>query len=199
MESFQAKGMIWAIWCQFGWSLDPTNGGKGQSILHRLPFPQVICCNIQWEDDRSQKRKFAATAHSQLCGVDSGTVLRKVELDSTFTHDAARFGDKVFICDTGRGTILELSYPSMEKVKFLIISRCCYNDAGIGIGLGVWIFEFWPSLSQSQQLIDYCRPKAIVHNTVVLCTFSLKQQLNACTWARSGATDCSLYMTTSTP
>jgi len=36
-----------------------------------------------------------------------------------FSHDAIRSGDKVFVCNTGKGSILQLSYPSMLVVNEL--------------------------------------------------------------------------------
>lgn len=40
-------------------------------------------------------------------------------LPSRFTHDAVRRGDRVYICNTHEGSILELSYPSMEVARTL--------------------------------------------------------------------------------
>lgn len=40
-----------------------------------------------------------------------------MEVPSRFTHDVVRAGDKVFVCDTGNGRILEYSFPSMELVR----------------------------------------------------------------------------------
>lgn len=36
-----------------------------------------------------------------------------------FSHDAIRVGDTVFVCNTGKGSILQLSYPSMTVVREL--------------------------------------------------------------------------------
>lgn len=36
---------------------------------------------------------------------------------SRFTHDVVRADDSVFVCDTGNGRILQLSFPDMTPVS----------------------------------------------------------------------------------
>lgn len=36
-----------------------------------------------------------------------------------FTHDAIRVGQNVFVCDTGQGHIVQLSFPSMAVIRTL--------------------------------------------------------------------------------
>ena len=36
-----------------------------------------------------------------------------------FAHDAVRWNDKVYICSTGSGEIVELQYPDMSFVRVL--------------------------------------------------------------------------------
>eukprot|EP00798_Chlamydomonas_sp_ICE-L_P024239 gene24239-9838_t len=48
---------------------------------------------------------------------ETGEELTRVKLQSRFTHDAARAGDKVYICNTDGGEIQQLSYPDMQLVK----------------------------------------------------------------------------------
>jgi len=40
-----------------------------------------------------------------------------VSIPSRFTHDVVRTGDDVFVCDTGNGRILQLSFPDMTPVS----------------------------------------------------------------------------------
>eukprot|EP00892_Ulva_mutabilis_P008031 jgi/Ulvmu1/55/UM001_0058.1 len=47
---------------------------------------------------------------------NSGALLGEVQLASRFTHDAIRRHDKVYVCNTGEGSILQLSYPSMAEI-----------------------------------------------------------------------------------
>lgn len=39
-----------------------------------------------------------------------------MEIPSRFTHDVVRSGDKVYVCDTGNGRLLEYDFPSMTLV-----------------------------------------------------------------------------------
>lgn len=45
--------------------------------------------------------------------VVTGELMRKVPLASRFTHDTVRYGDKIYVADTGEGHILQLKFPSM--------------------------------------------------------------------------------------
>lgn len=49
--------------------------------------------------------------------VPAGKELGRVEVPSRFTHDAVRRRDKVYVCSTGTGAILQLAFPSMELVR----------------------------------------------------------------------------------
>jgi hypothetical protein len=40
-----------------------------------------------------------------------------VAIPSRFTHDVVRVGGDVFVCDTGNGRILQLSFPDMTPVS----------------------------------------------------------------------------------
>lgn len=40
-----------------------------------------------------------------------------MSIPSRFTHDVVRAGDDVFVCDTGNGRILQLSFPDMTPVR----------------------------------------------------------------------------------
>lgn len=40
-------------------------------------------------------------------------------IPSRFTHDVVRVGDDVFVCDTGNGRVLQLSFPDMTPVRRL--------------------------------------------------------------------------------
>lgn len=42
-----------------------------------------------------------------------------VHIDSRFTHDAIRWGNKVYVCSTERGALLELSLPDMKQNRTL--------------------------------------------------------------------------------
>ena len=46
----------------------------------------------------------------------AGEELRRVEIPSRFTHDVVRADDKVYVCDTGNGRILEYDFPAMTLV-----------------------------------------------------------------------------------
>lgn len=39
-----------------------------------------------------------------------------MQTPSRFTHDVVRSGDRVYVCDTGNGQILEYHFPSMTLV-----------------------------------------------------------------------------------
>ena len=54
-----------------------------------------------------------------------GAELRRERIPSRFTHDVVRAGDRVYVCDTGRGAVLELSFPSMTLVRFGGGCCCC--------------------------------------------------------------------------
>jgi hypothetical protein len=45
-----------------------------------------------------------------------GAELQRVEIPSRFTHDVVRTEDRVFVCDTGNGQILEYEFPAMKLV-----------------------------------------------------------------------------------
>jgi hypothetical protein len=47
----------------------------------------------------------------------TGAEVRRVEIDSKFTHEVVRVKDRVYVCDTGNGRILELEFPSMKQVR----------------------------------------------------------------------------------
>lgn len=50
--------------------------------------------------------------------VPAGQELRRVAIPSRFTHDVVRAGDDVFVCDTGNGRVLQLSFPDMTPVSW---------------------------------------------------------------------------------
>lgn len=47
----------------------------------------------------------------------AGAVMRRVQVPSRVGHDMVRAGDRVYVCSTGDGSILELSYPDMQLVR----------------------------------------------------------------------------------
>jgi hypothetical protein len=61
------------------------------------------------------------TAQEWLVELDAATGLevRRVDLPARFTHDVVRAGDKVYVCDTGHGHVLELEYGSMRVVSLV--------------------------------------------------------------------------------
>lgn len=70
-----------------------------------------------------------------------------MEVPSRFTHDVVRAGDKVFVCDTGNGRILEYSFPSMELVRLEALAmsaagcaRCAAGTGACNAGSG-WVLE----------------------------------------------------------
>lgn len=42
------------------------------------------------------------------------------KLNSRFTHDAVRAGDRVWVCNTEAGEVQELAYPGMNMVGTMI-------------------------------------------------------------------------------
>eukprot|EP00798_Chlamydomonas_sp_ICE-L_P003416 gene3416-13459_t len=46
-----------------------------------------------------------------------GNVTREHNLNSRDTHDAVRLGDRIYVTDTERGNVLQLSYPSLQTVR----------------------------------------------------------------------------------
>lgn len=42
-----------------------------------------------------------------------------MRLPSRFTHDAVRAGGSVWVCDTERGNVLELSWPGLRRGRTL--------------------------------------------------------------------------------
>lgn len=57
-----------------------------------------------------------------------------------FSHDAIRIGDTVFVCNTGKGSILQLAYPSMTVVRELSLftAREHINTLGAYDTSSVW-------------------------------------------------------------
>eukprot|EP00892_Ulva_mutabilis_P005366 jgi/Ulvmu1/3200/UM015_0241.1 len=51
--------------------------------------------------------------------LESGHLISEVTIPSRFSHDAIRRDGTVFVCNTGKGSILQLSYPSMSVVNEL--------------------------------------------------------------------------------
>lgn len=51
--------------------------------------------------------------------IDSGQELGRVQIDSRFTHDVVRRGDRVYVANTGEGKVLELAFPSMRPIRNL--------------------------------------------------------------------------------
>jgi hypothetical protein len=47
----------------------------------------------------------------------TGQEVRRVQIDAKFTHEVVRAGDRVYVCDTGNGRILELAFPDMTLVR----------------------------------------------------------------------------------
>ena len=49
--------------------------------------------------------------------METGRELQRKQIDSKFTHDAARHGDRVYVADCGRGGIVELEFPSLRQLR----------------------------------------------------------------------------------
>jgi hypothetical protein len=49
--------------------------------------------------------------------ISAGAQLRRVQLPARFSHDAIRVGAHVFVCSTGDGSILQLTYPGMQFMR----------------------------------------------------------------------------------
>lgn len=47
----------------------------------------------------------------------AGQELGRVEIPSHFTHDAVRRRNKVYVCNTAEGSILEYNFPDMRLVR----------------------------------------------------------------------------------
>jgi len=45
----------------------------------------------------------------------TGEELSEVQIQSKFTHDVVRKGNRVYVCDTGHGDIIVLDFPSMKE------------------------------------------------------------------------------------
>jgi hypothetical protein len=60
-----------------------------------------------------------ATSQEWLLQLDAvtGEELRRVQLDSKFTHDTVRRGNRVYAADCGRGAVVELEFPSMKQLR----------------------------------------------------------------------------------
>ncbi|GMH37805.1 hypothetical protein BSKO_05678 [Bryopsis sp. KO-2023] len=73
-----------------------------------------------WVITRAKDWK-AANSKEYLTEMDTetGQFLRRVEVDSKFTHDAVRRGNRVYVCDTDNGRILVLEFPTMRQIKVL--------------------------------------------------------------------------------
>jgi len=58
------------------------------------------------------------TAQEWLVELDAatGAEVRRAPVPARFTHDVVRSGDRVYLCDTGHGHVLELEYGSMRLV-----------------------------------------------------------------------------------
>jgi hypothetical protein len=59
----------------------------------------------------------AWTAAVAATAAAAGAELRRVAIPSRFTHDVVRVDDSVFVCDTGNGRLLQLSFPDMIPVS----------------------------------------------------------------------------------
>lgn len=57
------------------------------------------------------------TASTTLMHLPTGQEVRRVQIDAKFTHEVVRAGDRVYVCDTGNGRILELAFPDMTLVR----------------------------------------------------------------------------------
>jgi hypothetical protein len=55
-------------------------------------------------------------SHIPAAAAAAGAELRRVAIPSRFTHDVVRVDDSVFVCDTGNGRLLQLSFPDMTPV-----------------------------------------------------------------------------------
>ncbi|KAK9800752.1 hypothetical protein WJX73_006262 [Symbiochloris irregularis] len=64
-------------------------------------------------------RVTSSTEYLLHIDLDTGREINRVAVPSKFAHDAVRWQGHVFICSTGTGSILELSYPSMALTKVL--------------------------------------------------------------------------------
>lgn len=60
-----------------------------------------------------------ATSTEWLLNLDinSGELLSKVQINSTFAHDAVRRRNKVYIASTGEGQVIEMSFPEMTVIR----------------------------------------------------------------------------------
>lgn len=49
--------------------------------------------------------------------IQSGKEIRRVPLQSHFTHDTVRRGNRVYVANTGDGQVLELEFPTMRELR----------------------------------------------------------------------------------
>jgi hypothetical protein len=57
--------------------------------------------------------------HPPSLSTAAGQELRRVQIPSKFTHDAVRRRDRIYVCNTGEGSIVEMSFPGMDVLRTL--------------------------------------------------------------------------------
>ena len=79
-------------------------------------------------------RRSKATTSQQPCTLQVPHPARclarlpRLQVSSKFTHDAVRRRDKVYVCNTGEGKVLELALPGMTPVRGC--GRCGGQEVG---------------------------------------------------------------------
>eukprot|EP00775_Hariotina_reticulata_P013388 gene13388-13515_t len=95
---------------------------QGQGVHYGMfpggPLPGHV--NTVWNIIRPHNWRPATDAEYLVqLDADTGVELQRVLIPSRFSHDAIRMGPFVYVCSTGDGSILQLSYPSMTLVQVL--------------------------------------------------------------------------------
>lgn len=82
---------------------------SGPGLLHTL---WVLQRPHNW-------RASDAAEHLIELDAETGAEQRRVQLPTRFAHDAVRRGDRVYVCDTGSGGVLEFAFPEMQLLRRL--------------------------------------------------------------------------------
>jgi hypothetical protein len=99
-----------------------TGEGDSSSGSTRCMHP-VCCCSCTGTGCSltCSRRARCAVLPARLAPLPTGKEVSRVAIPSRFTHDVVRANSSVYVCDTGNGRVLELSFPDMTPVGGLAL------------------------------------------------------------------------------
>ena len=91
---------------------------EGRGVYHGV-FPAVPGKTV-WVVSRPHNWRPSDTKECLLLiDIVSGDILHEHVLETKFTHDAARRGDRVYVANTDEGALAELEYPGLKPLRML--------------------------------------------------------------------------------